>query len=60
MRQAVRDELNDDVGLYTRLASEAEARGENTLAEHFRAIKAQEERHHATFEQAVEKAFKAN
>jgi len=58
LRQAVQDELKDDVNLYTRLASEADARGDKILAEHFRAIQGQEEKHHGEFEKAVEKAFK--
>ena len=57
LRQAAQDELNDDMQLYTRLASEADARGEKTLGDHFRTIELQEQGHHEKFEQAVEKAL---
>ena len=55
LRTAAHDEFDEDVKLYTRLASEAEARGDKTLAENFNAIKAQEERHQKEFENEVEK-----
>ncbi len=57
MRAAVNDEINDDVKLYDRLASEAKARGENGLAEHFDQVKAQEQKQEEAFKQAVEKAL---
>lgn len=59
LRAAVNDEINDDVKLYDRLASEAKARGENELAEHFDQVKAQELKQEEGFRQAVEKAMKA-
>ena len=58
VRTAAQDEADGDVKLYARLASEAEARGEKTLAEHFNEVKAQEEKHHNEFENAGEKALK--
>ena len=58
VRTAAQDEVDEDVKLYTRLASEAEARGDKTLAESFNAIKAQQERHQKEFENEVEKANK--
>ena len=60
LRTAEQDEVNEDVKLYTRLAAEAEARGEKTLAEHFNAIKAQEEKHQGELESAIAKPAKAN
>lgn len=57
LRAAVADEINDDVKLYERLASEADARGEKALAEHFQEIKAQEEKQQEEFKRAVEKVL---
>jgi rubrerythrin len=56
VRAAVNDEINDDVKLYDRLASEAKARGENGLAEHFEQVKVQEQKQEEAFKRAVEKA----
>jgi rubrerythrin len=55
VRAAVNDEINDDVKLYGRLASEAKARGENALAEHFEQVKAQEQKQEEAFKRAVDK-----
>lgn len=60
LRQSAEDELNADMQLYTRLAAEADARGEKGLGDHFREIEMQEQGHHDKFEQAVAKALKAN
>lgn len=60
VRTAAQDEVNEDVKLYKRLAAEAKARGDETLAEHFNAVKVQEERHQNEFENAVEKAIKSD
>jgi rubrerythrin len=60
LRTAAHDEVDEDVKLYTRLASEAEARGEKTLADHFKDVKAQEIIHQNEFEAAVEKAIKSD
>lgn len=49
LQAAVRDEIGDDVKLYERLASEADARGDKALAEHFQLVKAQEEKAHREF-----------
>jgi rubrerythrin len=57
VRAAAQDEAEGDAKLYARLASEAEARGEKTLAEHFNVVKAQEEKHHNEFGNAAEKAI---
>jgi rubrerythrin len=58
LRTAAQDEVNEDAQLYARLAAEAEARGETTLAESFDAIKAQEERHESAIQNAIQKATK--
>jgi rubrerythrin len=58
LRTAAQDEVNEDAQLYTRLAAEAEARGEKSLAESFDAIKAQEERHESAIQNAIQKATK--
>ena len=58
VRTAAQDEADGDAKLYARLASEAEARGEKTLAEHFNEVKVQEEKHRNEFENAGEKALK--
>jgi rubrerythrin len=58
LKTAIKDEGEDDIKLYTRLAAEATARGETTLANHFNEIKAQEEKHRGALEKTVEKAFK--
>jgi rubrerythrin len=55
---AAQDEVNEDADLYTRLAAEAEARGDKTLAESFIAIKAQEEKHEKAITEALKKAAK--
>ena len=60
VRTAAQDEVDEDVKLYKRLAAEAKARGDETLAEHFNAVKVQEERHQNEFENAVEKAIKSD
>lgn len=60
VRAAVQDEIGDDVKLYGRLASEAEARGETTLAEHFNDVKAQEIRQQDEFVKAVDNALLSN
>ena len=60
LRAAVNDEINDDIKLYDRLASEANARGEKSLAEQFEQVRAQEEKQQDAFKQAVEKAMNAN
>jgi rubrerythrin len=60
LRAAVADEINDDVKFYERLASEADARGEKALAEHFRQVKGQEEKQQDQFKTAVEKALGTN
>jgi rubrerythrin len=57
LRAAVHDEINDDVQLYSRLASEADARGEKNLAEHFREVQVQEERIQNQFENAIGKTL---
>jgi rubrerythrin len=57
LRAAVHDETNDDIQLYARLASEADARGETTLAEHFRQVLGQEQRVENQFENAVAKTL---
>ena len=59
LRTASQDEVNEDAQLYTRLAAEAEARGDKTLAESFIAIKTQEERHQKAIQEAIEKATKS-
>jgi rubrerythrin len=59
VHRAAHDELDEDVKLYTRLAAEAEARGEKTLADEFSNVKVQEERHHRELENAIEKATKS-
>ena len=58
LRTAAKDEIDEDVTIYTRLAAEAEARGDKALAESFNAIKAQEERHQNAIQEASEKAAK--
>ena len=60
LRAAVADEINDDVKFYERLASEADARGEKALAEHFRQVKGQEEKQQDEFKTVVEKALNTN
>jgi rubrerythrin len=60
VRTAAQDEADGDAKLYARLASEAEARGDKTLAEHFNEVKVQEEKHHIEFEYAGEKALKSD
>jgi rubrerythrin len=60
VRAAVHDEIDDDVKLYSRLASEADARGDKVLAEHFDQVKVQEEKQQDEFTRAVEKALKTN
>jgi len=60
VRAAVKDEINDDVKLYARLAAEAEARGDKSLAEHFYQVKAQEENQQNEFTKEVDKALMAN
>jgi rubrerythrin len=56
LQSAIQDETNDDIKLYTRLAAEATARGETTLADYFNEIKAQEEKHRSELVKAVDKA----
>jgi rubrerythrin len=58
LANAVEGEYNDDVKLYTRLAAEADARGEKGLADHFREIKSQEEAHYKKFVLELEKVLK--
>jgi rubrerythrin len=60
VRQSAQDEVDEVVKLYTRLASEAEARGEKTLASHFNEIRAQEDRHRDEFENAFGKPGKVD
>jgi rubrerythrin len=57
---AVQSEIDDDVKLYARLASEAEARGDKALAEHFNDVKKQEVRQRDDFGKAVERTLKTN
>ena len=60
VRASVQDEIDDDIKLYERLASEAEARGDKALAEHFQQVKAQEEKEQNSFTAAVENALKSD
>ncbi|MCW2275551.1 rubrerythrin [Rhodoblastus acidophilus] len=60
LKAAIDGEGDDDIKLYTRLATEAAARGETTLANHFNEIKAQEEKHQKELDKVVEKTFKPN
>jgi rubrerythrin len=60
IRTAAHDEIDEDVKLYARLASEAEARGDKALAENFNAIKTQEERHQKEFDNEVAKAINSD
>jgi rubrerythrin len=60
VRAAVRDDVIDDVKLYDRLASEAKARGDDMLAEHFLAVKAQEQRQEDEFRNELDKALNVN
>jgi rubrerythrin len=60
LSNAVEGEYNDDVKLYTRLAAEADARGEKGLGDHFREIKSQEEMHYKKFVLELEKVLKPN
>ena len=57
LRGAVESEVSDDAALYTRLAAEADARGEKDLANHFREIQSQEGTHEDAFVKAVDKAL---
>jgi len=57
LRGAVESEVSDDAALYTRLATEADARGEKELAKHFREIQSQEGSHEDAFVKAVDKAL---
>lgn len=57
LHAAVESEVSDDAALYTRLAAEADARGEKDLATHFRQIQSQEGEHEDAFVKAVDKAL---
>jgi rubrerythrin len=60
LRSLASDEINNDVALYQRLASEAAARGEKDLSQQFDQVKGQEAREQDEFMKAVEQASKSN
>lgn len=55
LQSAIDDEGNDDIKRYSRLSTEAIARGEQTLAVHFNAVKAQEEARRIEIEKVIAK-----
>lgn len=60
LQSAIEHEGTEDINRYSRLSTEAVARGDQTLADFFSAVKAQEEGRRIEMEKAVEKMQSKN
>jgi rubrerythrin len=55
LKMAIEDESDEDIQFYVRIAAEAAARGDTSLASSFNEVRAQEEKQRAKFEEAMGK-----